>query len=246
MTTLRNSHTAATATPRLNRLGFVSLIVGGAAFFASGPLHPTGSDEGDKTEQLHSMLVDTAWYPAHLVALLGFACVAAGLLALGHDQTIRDRLGRLLPISATVAVVAVLGAVIHLFAATQAAAIEHGGTTPLVAAFMGVETIVNPAWGLSVAALAVAGGRTRALGNRIVLPLGLLGGLAFALATATIAFIDTFDPLFPVAGLAGIWLVATGVIGLTRRPALVAGQSPRASAHGAMSAPEASRRGLWS
>ena len=116
------------------------------------------------------------------------------------------------------AVVATLGAVIHLFAATQAAEIEHGGTTPLVAAFMGVETIINPAWGLMIAALAVAGGLTRALGNRIVLPLGLLGGLAFALATATIAFVDTFDPLFPVAGLAGVWLVATGIVGLFRRP----------------------------
>jgi hypothetical protein len=225
MTTSHHSRTTAPATPHLHRAGFVLLIAGGAAFFASGPLHPTGSDEGDKTEQLHSMLVDSAWYPAHLVALLGFACVAAGLLALRRDPVIRDHLGRLLPISATVAVVAVLGAVIHLLAATQAAEIEHGGTTPLVAAFMGVETIVNPAWGLMIAALAVAGGLTRALGNRIVLTLGLIGGLAFAVATATIAFIDTFDPLFPVAGLAGVWLVATGVVGLTRRPPQVAEQA---------------------
>jgi hypothetical protein len=218
MTTLHHSRTTAPATPHRTRAGFVLLVVGGAAFFASGPLHPTGSDEGDKTEQLHSMLIDSAWYPAHLVALLGFVCVAAGLLALARDPVIRDHLGRLLPISAAVAVVAVLGAVIHLFAATQAAEIEHGDTTPLVAAFMGVETIINPAWGLMIAALAVVGGLTRALGNRIVLPLGLLGGLAFAVATATIAFIDTFDPLFPVAGLAGVWLVATGIVGLTRRP----------------------------
>jgi hypothetical protein len=225
MTTSHHSRTTAPAAPDLHRAGFVLLIAGGAAFFASGPLHPTGSDEGDKTEQLHSMLVDSAWYPAHLVALLGFACVAAGLLALRRDPVIRDHLGRLLPISAVVAVVAVLGAVIHLLAATQAAEIEHGGTTPLVAAFMGVETIVNPAWGLMIAALAVAGGLTRALGNRIVLALGLLGGLAFAVATATIAFVDTFDPLFPVAGLAGVWLVATGVVGLTRRPPQVAEQA---------------------
>lgn len=217
MTTLHQSRTA-TTTPRRDRAGLVLLITGGVAFFAGGPMHPTGSDEGDKTEQLHSMLVDSAWYPAHLVALLGFACVAAGLLALRRDPAIRGHLGRLLPISAAVAVAAALGAVVHLFAATQAAEIEDGGTTPLVAAFMGVETILNPAWGLMIAALAVAGGRTRALGNRIVLPLGLLGGLAFALATATIAFVDTFDPLFPVAGLAGVWLVAAGLVGLVRRP----------------------------
>lgn len=225
MTTSHPSRTTAPATAVLHRSGFVLLIAGGAAFFVGGPLHPMGSDAGDKTEQLHSMLVDSAWYPAHLVALLGFACVAAGLLALRRDPVIRDRLGRLLPISAAVAVVAALGAVIHLFAATQAAGIEHGGTTPLVAAFMGVETVVNPAWGLMIATLAVAGGLTRALGNRIVLAVGVVGGLAFALATATIAFIDTFDPLFPVAGLAGVWLVATGVVGLTRRPPRAAEQA---------------------
>ena len=214
---MNRTRPTATTMPRGDRTGFLLLVAGGVAFFAGGPLHPQGSDEGDKTEQLHSMLVDSAWYPAHLVALVGFACVAAGLLALGQDPTVRDRLGRLLPVSATVAVVATLGGVVHLLAATQAAEIEDGGTTPLVAAFMGVETIVNPAWGLMIAALAVVGGRTRALGNMIVMPFGVLGGLAFAVATATIAFVDTFDPLFPVAGLAGVWLVAAGIVGLTRR-----------------------------
>ncbi|WP_148572606.1 hypothetical protein [Nocardioides caldifontis] len=216
MTTLRSSSTIPTA-PRVHRAGYPFLVAGGLAFFAGGPLHPQGSDEGDKTEQLHSMLVDPAWYAAHLVGLLGFACVAAGLVALQRDPALREGLGRLLPASAVVAVVAVVGAVVHLFAATQAEEIEDGSTTPLVAAFMGVETIVNPVWGLMVAALAVAGGRRRVLGNRIVVPLGLLGGLAFAVATATIAFVDTFDPLFPVAGLAGLWLVAVGLRGVFRR-----------------------------
>jgi hypothetical protein len=218
MTTINRSRPVTPSAASRDRAGHLFLVVGGAAFFIGGPLHPQGSDEGDKTEQLHSMLVDSAWYPAHLVALLGFACVAAGLLALGRDPTLRDRLGRLLPISAWVAVAATVGAVVHLFAATQAADVEQGDTTSLVAAFMGVETVLNPAWGLTIAALAVVGGLTRALGNRLVLPLGLLGGLAFAVATATIAFVDTFDPLFPVAGLAGVWLVATGIVGLVRKP----------------------------
>ncbi|HET8971094.1 MAG TPA: hypothetical protein VFN19_08545, partial [Candidatus Nanopelagicales bacterium] len=179
MTTL-DSRTAPATTPRLDRAGCLFLIVGGAAFFASGPMHPQGSDQGDKTEQLHSMLVDPAWYPAHLVAVLGFACVAAGLIALRRDPVLRDRLGRLLTVSVVVSLIGVLGSVVHLFAATQAAEIEDGGTTPLIAAFMGVETVANPAWGLMIAALAVAGGLTRTLGNRVVLAFGLLGGLAFA------------------------------------------------------------------
>src|SRR5688572_14200975 len=109
MTTL-TSRSWPAATPRLDHAGYVFLVVGGIAFFASGPLHPRGSDEGDKTEQLHSMLVDSAWYPAHLVGLLGFSCVAAGLIALGRNPDLRGRLGRLLPLSSVVAVIGVLGA----------------------------------------------------------------------------------------------------------------------------------------
>jgi hypothetical protein len=218
MTTL-DSRATLTTTPRLDRVGCLFLVVGGIAFFASGPLHPQGTDQGDKTDQLHSMLVDSLWYPAHAIGVLGFACVSAGLIAIGRDPRLRHRLGRVLPVAEVVAVVGVVGSVVHLLAATQATSIEDGSTTPLVTALVSVETFVNPAWGLMVAALAVVGGLTRTLGNRLVLVLGALGGLAFALATATIAYVDTFDPLFPVAGLAGVWLVSVGAIGLARRTA---------------------------
>ena len=125
-------------------------------------------------------------------------------------DTLLDRLGRLLPVAVAVALVAVVGSVVHLLSATQATAIHEGRTTPLVAAFVWAETLVNPAWALMIAALAVVGGVTRTLGNRLLLPLGLAGGVAFAIATATIAFVDTFDPLFPVAGRASDGASGTG------------------------------------
>ncbi len=76
---------------------------------------------------------------------------------------------------------------------------------------------MDPLWGLGIAALAVAGGLTRALGNPITLVLGLAGGLAFALASATIAYTDRFDPLFPVASLLGIWAVVVGLMVMLRK-----------------------------
>jgi hypothetical protein len=218
--TALDPRTAAVHHRRTDALGGLLLVLGGLAFFASGPLHPQGADEGDKTDQLHSMLVDPGWYPAHAVGILGFAGVAAGLVVLARDPDAVRRLGRVLPVARAVALLALAGSVVHLFAATQATAIEDGGTTPLVAAFMGVETLVNPLWALTLAALAVRGGVTGALGNRGVLVLGLVGGLAFALATATIAFVDTFDPLFPVAGLLGVWLVVVGAARLLRARAV--------------------------
>lgn len=215
-TTGPDSASRATAL-RLDRAGAVSLLVGGIAFFAYGPLHPKGTDVGDKNMQLHSMLVDTLWYPAHLVGLVGFVLIAVGLWLIGRDRLVRERVGRVLRVAQVVTAITALGQVVHLFAATQAHAIEAGETTPVVLAFMGVETFINPVWGLAMAALALRGGLTRTLGNRGLMALGVLGGLAFALVTATIAFIDTFDPLFPVAGFVGIWLVVVGIVGLVRR-----------------------------
>jgi hypothetical protein len=106
---------------------------------------------------------------------------------------------------------------IHLFAATEAEAIEDGDSTALIAFHTWNETIVNPLWGLAIATLATAGGITRTVGNRITLVLGLVGGLTFAMATATIAFTDLFDPLFPVSSMIGVWAAAVGAIGLLRR-----------------------------
>lgn len=207
-----------TSTPTLaSRSAWLLLIAGGIAFFAGGGLHPKGSDQGDKTEQLHSMLVDSLWYPAHAALLLGMVSIAAAVVLLARRAELASGVARVVRVVGVVAVIGALGAVVHLLAGTQSDATEDGGTSFLVLLFTGVETFVNPLWGLAIATLAVVGGLTRTVGNRIVLAIGLVGGLAFALATATIAFTDLFDPLFPVASLIGVWCVAAGVVGLVRR-----------------------------
>lgn len=206
-----------TSPPRLDRLGCVLLVLGGVAFFAYGPLHPEGDDLGDRTAQLHSMLVDPTWYPAHAIGILAFGALAAGVLAIARGPRLPEQVGRRTRIVGIMGIVMVLGQVIHLLAGTQASAIAEGGMTPLVGVFMGIETLVNPVWSLAIAALAVLGGLTCTVGNRVLLVPGLVGGLAFALANATIAFTDALDGLFPVAGLLGLWTVAVGVTGLVRR-----------------------------
>jgi hypothetical protein len=192
------------------------MLVAGIAFFVGGGLHPKGTNEGDKLAQLHSMLVDDLWYPAHAVFLLAMACFAAGLLAVRRQSGLGTAMTRVLNLAAGASVLATLAMLVHLFAATQASGIAHGQTTGWIRFHTLNETIVNPLWALSIVALAVVGGLSRTLGNRIVMVLGAIGGLAFALATATIAFTDTLDALFPVSSLIGIWGAAVGVIGLIR------------------------------
>ncbi|RZT28530.1 hypothetical protein EV649_2307 [Kribbella sp. VKM Ac-2569] len=203
---------------RIDRTGAFFLLFGGIAFFAGGALHPKDhSSDGTKLEQLHDMLVDPLWYPSHAVFLAAIALITGGVVVIRRRGDLYGGMARLVSVVAAISVVATLAMLIHLFAATEAKAIEDGDSTALILFHTWNETIVNPLWGLAIAALATAGGITRTVGNRITLVLGLVGGLTFAMATATIAFTDLFDPLFPVSSMIGVWAAAVGAIGLLRQ-----------------------------
>ncbi|WGX99847.1 hypothetical protein QI633_15010 [Nocardioides sp. QY071] len=190
-------------------LAFPLLAVGGLAFIAGGMLHPGDSGSGTKTEQLHEMLVQSSWYPAHALLLLATVGFAAGALALRHGAT--GVVGATARIASVVGVVAVLGMAIHLLEALNADALADGRTNLFAQLQVVNETVVDSAWGLAFAALAVVGGVTRSIGNPVTAALGAVGGGAFTLASATIAFTDTFDPLFPVSALLGTWAIWIGV-----------------------------------
>lgn len=116
-----------------------------------------------------------------------------------------------------VGVLATVGMAVHLFAALGAESLEAGRPTMISIVQTWNETIITTLWALSIAFLAVAGGLTKTVGNRVTIALGLVGGLAFALAAATIAFTDRFDPLFAAGSLIGIWGVVVGAMAMARK-----------------------------
>jgi len=201
---------------RLDRAGGACLVLGGVAFVAGGATHPGDSGQGDKVQQLHEMLVQPSWYPSHALLLLSMGLFTAGIFVISR----RD-LGRSMATAARVVtgigVLATVGMAAHLFAALEADSLAAGRPTAVFTLQTWNETIIDTLWALSIVFLAVAGGLTRTVGNRVTLALGLVGGLAYALASATIAFTDRFDPLFPVGSLIGIWAVAVGVVAMTRK-----------------------------
>lgn len=199
------------------RVSGAFLLLGGAAFFVGGATHPGDSGQGSKVSQLHEMLVDSMWYPSHALLLAAMACFAAAILTLRLRGGLDAKMATVSGVVSVIAVLATLGMTLHLLAATGAAGIADGDKTFLYHLQTWNETIVNPLWGLGIAVLAVAGGLTRTLGNPVTIALGLVGGLAYALATATIAFTDRFDSLFPLASLLGIWGVVVGLMVLLRR-----------------------------
>jgi hypothetical protein len=211
--------TARAGVRRPDRLVGGLLLLAGVTFVAGGALHPADGGEGSKVQQLHDMLVDPAWYPSHALMLVALAGFAAAVLVLWVEGVADPRMARLTGVVAVVAVLGVVGMTLHLFAATGADALADGQETWLYHLQTWNETVVDAVWALGMTALAVAGGLTRSLGNRVTAAVGLVGGLAFGLASATIAFTDLFDGLFPVGSLLGVWAVVTGVLVARRRAA---------------------------
>jgi hypothetical protein len=197
------------------RFASALLALGGVAFIVGGISHPSGSGTGSKTEQLHEMLVDPAWYPSHAILLLGMACLAAGLSGLHGRPELPAALRRLLPIASVVAWVAVVGMAFHLAEGLNAGGIADGRMNTLARIQVVNETVIDTAWAFCIGAVAVIGGVTGRIGNPILGAMGLVGAAAFALASATIAWTDRFDAFFPIGGLLGVWAVLVGLGGLS-------------------------------
>jgi hypothetical protein len=202
---------------RLSRVGGSCLVLGGATFIAGGAIHPGDSGQGNKVQQLHEMLVQPSWYPSHALLVLSMGLFAAGIFAISRRSDLSARMAAATKVVAGIGALATIGMAAHLFAALEADSLVAGQPTTVSTMQTWNETIIDTLWALSIVFLAVAGGLTRTVGNRITLALGLVGGLAFALASATIAFTDRFDALFPVGSLIGVWAAAVGVMAVTRK-----------------------------
>lgn len=207
--------------PRTGWLGGTCLALAGIAFFAGGVTHPQPTIEGTKVETLYDMFVQPTWYPSHALLVASFALFATAVLLLRRRGDLDPRTHQVMNVVSVLLFVGTLSMAVHLFDALGAESIADGQPALVHEVATWNETIFSTLWGLGIITLAAVGGLTRTLGNRITMPLGVIGGVAWSLAGATVAFIDLFDPLFPIAGtLIPVWAVAAGVTWAVRRPHL--------------------------
>jgi hypothetical protein len=200
--------------PHASPLATWSLLIGGAFFFVGGSLHPKEDPPGVALkEHLHVMFEDPLWYPAHAVTLIGIALIAASLVLLVRGHGLGRKAGAHLvaAVAAVSAVAASVGMLLHLLAALDSARIAADESTPLVDVNLVVETVTLPAFGFSIAALALTGAITHSLGYWTAVPFAVIGGVGFGLAGGTALFTDKLDSLFPLAAGIAVWAIATGI-----------------------------------
>lgn len=211
-----------TLSRRINPLVAQGLLIGGAFFFAGGPMHPKEDPPGvSLKEHFRIMYEDPSWYPSHAVLLVGMVLIAASLVALARGRNLAavPRAHVATVIAAAATTLAAGETLLHLVAAVDADAIAAHQSTPLTDVLVVVETIALPAFGFSIAALAVIGAMTHTLGNPMTAVLGVIGGVGYGLAGATILFTDELNFLFPTASGIALWALTVGIGLLLRRRA---------------------------
>lgn len=190
------------------RIQYGLLAIAGVAFIVAGPMHPSDSGAGSKTDQLHEILLDSAWYPAHSVMLVAVTLATVGLWAIHREAP--ARMHTLTKVVGIVSSVMVVGATIHLLQPLNAVGIADGNANAMSILMYFVEPL-DGIWALSIAVLAVVGGMTRSVGNIVTASLCAVGAMGFSIAALTIPYTDRFDPLFPMGGLLGLWMIVIGV-----------------------------------
>lgn len=188
-----------------------ALVAGAALFLPSGLLHPEPGP-GTGLQQIHDMVTDSTWIPSSLLALGAFTLFAVAFARLSASA---DQLRRVLRWGALTSAAVAAGSFVYLFGRVGAEPLARDESTWFSSFMFVTHLVVNPAWGLAVAAVAVAGARYQRRGSPgrlLSLLVGAAGGLAWTVSMLTAPYLDVDDVLFPVAGtlLTG-WFLAHGV-----------------------------------
>ena len=196
-------------------LAVTGLTAAGLLMAAGGMMHPQADADGGYEEALAGMFDASAWTVSHALVLAGLIVLAlsAAGLARGAAREWTPAARTAVRAVAVAAGLAVVEAVPHLLASSEAGALRGGDATPLTDVHAVLQVLSTPALGLSVAALAVLSARDRLLTNGpIAAAVAVTGGLAYALAGPLMAVTQdpALSPLF--AGSAGlaVWLVLAG------------------------------------
>lgn len=188
-------------------------MAAGIAMAIGGQLHPRGS--GDTVDEyIEAMVSSSAWSLSHLASLTGVLLGIAGLIAARRVDVFGEKVRPWVTAAIVGWSIAAVELVPHVLAKGELDALQSGAATPLLDGHLALQMLATPAFGLTIAALAVA--VARSAGTRpakVLAGFAVVGGSFYAAAGPLINLTENvaFAPFF--AGQAGvaIWLIGTAL-----------------------------------
>ena len=191
----------------------ILFVVAGMLLLAGGPRHPGGS--------MLEMLRHHDWFMAHALVTLGYATMAAGLVA--FSRTVANTpMKRWTWFAIGATALQTVEMAVHTAAMVDAGNLAAGHATPVLTTHLTMSMVFYPLFGLATAAFFIKGMRERAIGSPWIVWIGVIGTVANGIAPILVGLFGWTEARILFAFMVGIavWLLLAAVWPASARRAL--------------------------
>jgi hypothetical protein len=187
----------------------ICLAVGAAGLLTGGPLHPGGT--------MAEMLAHPDWLLSHILQLVGFVAMAAGLWAFAAAVPLPARSRRWCRLAIGGTVLQAIEMAVHTAAMVDHHNLVAGASTPILTTHLAMAVTLYPLFALALIGFIVAAARDHVLGWWTG-GLGIIGAIGQGLSAPLVVGLDIAAArvLFPMIVLVALWLL---IVAVTYRPA---------------------------
>jgi hypothetical protein len=180
-------------------------IVSALLLMAGGPQHPGG--------EMHEMLGNPKWVPAHSLLLAGIVVLLVGLLMFKRTTSLPGATQRWLRFAIIGTVLQTIEMAMHTAAVVDHDHLVAGQSTPVLTTHLWLAVLFYPIFGVTMIGFIIAGMRDHVIGSPWIGWLGIAGALANGLAPPLVVLfkIEGARILFPLLLLLAIWLILAGL-----------------------------------
>jgi hypothetical protein len=189
----------------------VCFIVSALFLIAGGPQHPSG--------EMHEMLANPKWVPAHSLMLAGFAALLIGLLLYRQAMSLPATTQKWVRFAIIGTVLQTIEMAMHTAAVVDHDHLVAGQSTPVLTTHLWLAVFFYPIFALSIIGFIIAGMRDKVIGSPWIGWLGIVGALAHGAAPPLVVALKIQGAaiLFRFLILLALWLILTGLWPLRAR-----------------------------
>ena len=176
--------------------------IGGLAIVIGGPMHPDGT--------MAQVLADPKWFLSHVLVLIGFVGLSAGLALWRPNDRLVPRTAMWRRLALWVSVAQTIDMAFHTAAMVDAGPLAAGAPTPVLTTHLWMTQFVYPVFAVVLIGFLIAAANDGLLGSWRIAWLGIIGAIGHGLAGLLVPVLEIEWARwgFPLIVLVAVWMIA--------------------------------------